>query len=386
MISVVFVSNFMNHHQLFISDCFNADERIQYNFIACEPIHEERLKLGYEDMNQSRDYIVRAYEQNQVSAVKNLIEIADIMIYGSAPDYYLEKRMQMNKITFLYSERYFKFGRIHLLSPLVWINLYQDHFRYRHKPLYFLSSGYYAYFDYALLGFYRNKSFRWGYFPEKISYDIERLMKKKKHNPLTILWCGRFLGWKHPEKMLFLAENLKNKSIVFEMIGDGELFDEIQKKAAKKDLMKQFRFYRSLSPKEVRKHMEAANIYLFSSDRQEGWGAVLNEAMNSACAVVASSEIGSVPYMIKNEKNGMIYRYGNDLQMLDLVRQLISDSNKREQLGKAAYKTVEEEWNPEMAASNFIQVSEALLTQNNPALFQTGPCSFIEDSEKEVKF
>ena len=35
--------------------------------------------------------------------------------------------------------------------------------------------------------------------------------------------------------------------------------------------------------------MEQADIYLFTSDRNEGWGAVANEAMNSACAMVADA-------------------------------------------------------------------------------------------------
>lgn len=47
---------------------------------------------------------------------------------------------------------------------------------------------------------------------------------------------------------------------------------------------------------EVRSYMEKADIYLFTSDFNEGWGAVLNESMNSGCAVVASHAIGSVPF------------------------------------------------------------------------------------------
>ena len=53
--------------------------------------------------------------------------------------------------------------------------------------------------------------------------------------------------------------------------------------------------------------MERADIYLATSDRQEGWGAVINEAMNSGCAVVADHMMGAVPYLISHEENGMIY-------------------------------------------------------------------------------
>jgi glycosyltransferase involved in cell wall biosynthesis len=45
-------------------------------------------------------------------------------------------------------------------------------------------------------------------------------------------------------------------------------------------------------------------VFIFTSDRNEGWGAVLNEAMGSGCAVVAADLIGSVPYLIEHKKMG----------------------------------------------------------------------------------
>ncbi len=44
----------------------------------------------------------------------------------------------------------------------------------------------------------------------------------------------------------------------------------------------------AMSPDKVRAYMERADVFLFTSDFNEGWGAVLNESMNSGCAVVAS--------------------------------------------------------------------------------------------------
>lgn len=386
MISLVFISNFMNHHQLFISDELFNNAQIKYTFIACEPINAERLSLGYEDMNISRKYIVRAYEDENKELVNQLVDSCDVMIYGSAPDCFMQRRMKLNKVTFLYSERYFKFGRYHILSPLVWMNLYQDHYRYKHKNLYFLSSGYYAYFDYANLGFYRNKSLRWGYFPEKKEYDVDELLNKKGEDPLVILWCGRFLGWKHPEKMLALAESIQDENVIFEMIGDGEQFENIQTLVQKRNMSQRFRFFRSLSPQEVRLHMEKASIYLFSSDKQEGWGAVLNEAMNSGCAVVASNEIGAVPYLVQNGVNGLIYKRGKDQQMIELVKELIMNPQKRKFLGSNAYETINKVWNPKMAASNLVQVIESLVNKNEIKLIKDGPASFIPKDEKEEKF
>ena len=48
--------------------------------------------------------------------------------------------------------------------------------------------------------------------------------------------------------------------------------------------------------------MEESEIYLVTSDRKEGWGAVVNEAMNSGCAVVADHMIGAAPWMIRQRR------------------------------------------------------------------------------------
>ena len=47
----IFVSNFMNHHQLPFSAGLLGQDDVEYTFVALEPIPQERLDMGYEDMN-----------------------------------------------------------------------------------------------------------------------------------------------------------------------------------------------------------------------------------------------------------------------------------------------------------------------------------------------
>ena len=57
--------------------------------------------------------------------------------------------------------------------------------------------------------------------------------------------------------------------------------------------------------------MNEASIFIFNSDRYEGWGAVVNEAMNSGCAVLVSHVCGAAPFLVKQNENGRVYEYGN---------------------------------------------------------------------------
>ena len=67
---------------------------------------------------------------------------------------------------------------------------------------------------------------------------------------------------------------------------------------------------------QILEEMRNHDIFLFTSDHNEGWGAVLNESMSNGCVPVASDAIGSVPYLIKNGDNGLTFKSG-DLDSLE---------------------------------------------------------------------
>ena len=112
---------------------------------------------------------------------------------------------------------------------------------------------------------------------------------------------------------------------------------------------------------EVRKLMDASDIFLLTSDYKEGWGAVCNEAMNSGCVVVASHAAGAVPTLIKHRQNGLIFPSGDFTKMASLVEELVADQKWRLSLGENAYETLESEWNHMVAARRLIQFSEDVL-------------------------
>ena len=196
-----------------------------------------------------------------------------------------------------------------------------------------------------------------------------------------ILWCGRFLDWKHPDDMVTIAKRLREEGYDFQidLIGTGAMEGQLCRLIARNNLVDRVHLLGSMSPEEVRSHMEKASIYLFTSDRNEGWGAVLNESMNSACAVVASHAIGSVPYLIENEKNGLIYRDGDLDDLYQKVKYLLDHPDRRAELAKNAYATIVDEWNAENAAKKFLALSEELI-DSQKAVFSTkeGVCSKAE--------
>ena len=304
-----------------------------------------------------------------------LLNQADVVIAGSAPEKLIRHCIQQGKLVLRYSERPLKNGSewIKYLPRLVkwhWQNP-------PGKRIYMLCASAYTAADYARFGLFRGKSFRWGYFPETKRYpDLDRLFAGK--NPLSILWCGRFLDWKHPDDAVKVAAMLKRQGIPFElnMIGRGEIEEALKQAIQNEGLGNCVHLLGSMTPDEVRRHMEASSIFLFTSDRKEGWGAVLNEAMNSGCAVVASHAIGSVPFLLRDGENGVVYRSGDTDALCESVKSLLLQVEKTQELGKAAYETIVEHWNAEIAAERLVCLAETLLTEKAPQkMYLEGLCS-----------
>lgn len=372
---ITFYSNFLNHHQLpFCNEMINILGE-NFRFVATEKIPEERLKLKYDDLNDKYSFVVKAYEDEQKAL--ELAKKSDVVILGSASTKYLRISQKEKKICFRYSEHVYKTSNLISNIKLYLLILLRKSLLERN--VYMLCSSAFAENDYYIAGAYINKCYKWGYFPETIVYkDINDIIdKKKKH---SILWVGRFLKWKHPETVIEISNKLKKEgyNCSVEMIGTGPLKNRIKELIEENDLNDIITLYDSMPAKEIRKKMEKSEIFLFTSDRGEGWGAVLNESMNSGCAVIASHSIGSVPFLIKNMKNGLIYEDGNIDDLFEKVMILFNGEKSTKKLGIEAYKTITKLWNSKVAANRLVNLCKRIMKEDEWSEYTEGPCSKTE--------
>lgn len=372
---VVFVSNYLTHHQIPFCEAMYNRLGDNFCFISSMPMDQERIQGGWE-LQSEYPFELKSYlDKYNYDSAKKRINRCDILILGSANKVLQQEINTEGKKIFRYSERIFKNGRLHVLSPRAIKNILKE--RYTSKNSYMLCASAYTAGDYGMLGAYRNKCFKWGYFPKTIYYDINELMNSKPNTRVEILWCGRFVKWKHPEDAIYVFWKLCNvySNLHMTMIGNGVTKNEIIELAKKLNVFGKITFIDNLPPTKVRKYMERSNIFLFTSDFNEGWGAVLNEAMNSGCAIVASHAIGAVPYLVTSGENGFIYKYGNQEELYKRISTLIESPQMRRALGENAYKTIVEEWNAESAANRLLTIFEAVMKKKELDIFTEGVCS-----------
>ncbi len=377
---VTFYSNFLTHHQ--VPFCLEMQKLLgdDFKFVSTVKIFQWRLDLGFKDLDQEYDFVVRAYESDgEYAKAKKLADESDIVIIGSTTDDLIEDRLKADKITFRYRSRILLFTDGFwktILNKEKWHLLYQRHLKYRNnKNLYMLCANAYGANDFGALGLYKDKMYKWSYFLETNHYDIDKLIEEKEKNEkMEIVWVARFIGWKHPEIAIFLAKNLKEQNYKFKlkMLGTGYLEEEMKRRIKEFKLEDVVEIVGQVPSDKVKDYYEKANIFIGTSDSNEGWGAVVNESMNAGCVVIANKKMGSVPFLIKDKETGIIYKSYQELE--DAVKLVIDNKELRKKLGKNAYEFITEKWNAKVGAENLVKLFESVLNGQEVEI-KDGPAS-----------
>ena len=364
--TITFISNYINHHQIPFSNACYTLLGEGYHFVQTQPMEQERLSMGWNTEGEGLPYVCRLYEEEEQAL--QLIMESDVVLAGwSNREDLVQKRLNAGKLTIRISERLYREGQWKAISPKGLMHKFKEHTRYRKSPAYLLCAGAYVPSDFHIIHAYPEKMFKWGYFPETRSYaeDEYEQMKPENGKTVDIIWAGRFIPLKHPEYMIRLAKSLKTKKggkeeVRIHMVGGGEMEEELKALAMEYGVEEMITFYGFRTPDQVRSIMEKSHIHIFTSNHLEGWGAVVNEAMNSGCAVVANVQAGAVPYLIQHGKNGMVYPDGSYEKMEEAVCYLLEHPEERRKMGREAYRTIISKWNAQHAAKELLRMIEGL--------------------------
>lgn len=377
---VVFYCNYLNHHQVLIGDELYRLLGDDYRFVATLPRNEKELKGGL-------DYSLRPYcllaGESEVARdeAMRLAREAEVCVFGACSQEYAVERARQKEcgLSFEMGERWLKRGWVNVLSPR-FLKWWMNYMRYFHRrPFYKLCSSAFAAADDRKVFAYRGRHYKWGYFTavdEDYKVEAPELGVSTLEITPHIMWCSRFLKLKHPELPIHMAAGLKSKGyrFVLDMYGSGE------EEASTKQLVHELgvedavHFHGALPNAEILEAMRQHDIFLFTSDRYEGWGAVANEAMANGCALVASDAIGSTPYLIKEGVNGFSFASESVEALTERVEWLLCHPEQMRLMKREACRTMQEVWSPAKAASALMCLVDDLQHGRECSIIN-GPCS-----------
>ena len=193
---------------------------------------------------------------------------------------------------------------------------------------------------------------------------------------------------KHPELPILMAQNLKKRGyhFVLDMFGSGEYEEQAKQLAGKLGVEDVVKFRGTMPNDQLMRKMKEHDIFLFTSDRNEGWGAVANECMANGCVLVASDAIGSVPYLVQQGVNGLMFKSAAtntsfdhpDPKALDELTEkvawLLDNKERMKEMQRKAVRTMQETWSPQRAAQNLLQLIDNLQNGKETSIHE-GPCS-----------
>lgn len=372
---IVFLSNYLTHHQTELCEAIASQKNVEFFFIQTEEMSSERKNMGWEiDLSHYNFLVDFNHVGNYV--INEILGSADVIILGDTKIDITFVDLKTNVLVLLYRERLFKVKRKFQIIRRIRI-WYKYGWKYRKIKTAVLCASSYTSLDFKDCWSFTNRCYKWGYYPKMKTFDIEALLNNKKaDDKIKILWAGRLIHWKRCIDLLEAAKILVNLGEKFQIdiVGTGVLEKQILEYIVKNNLDSYVKLRGSCPFEKVRLYMEQANIYVLTSNQEEGWGAVVNEAMNSACAVIGSNLAGAIPFLIRNGENGIIYETGNVDELSKKIQYLIHNPEIAAQMGKRAYYSIQKEWNAGIAAQRLMILIDALSkAQETP--FLSGPCS-----------
>lgn len=375
---LVFYSIVLNHHQVYVADEFYRILGENYAFVELTKCNQNK---GAQNDFSQRPYLIRAWKStDDYNMAMQLAKTAEVCVFSGYEALPFQKvRMNLGLLSFDMSERWLKKGLINLVSPRILKMFFAYHIGgWKNKPIYKLCCSAFAKLDMNLLGMYKEKCYKWGYFT---NVDANLNIQSKKQNfssskSISFMWCARFLKWKHPELPIYLASKLMEKGYKFtlDMYGAGVELENTKKLARNLAVEDVVSFKGNVPNDQIIQAMCTHDIFLFTSDSNEGWGAVANEAMSNGCCFVGSNKIGSVPYLVEEGDNGLIFESCDIESLTDKVMYLMDHPDKLYQLAEAGVFTMQNVWSPECAAKNLLKLIMSLQNGQSINIVQ-GPCS-----------
>ena len=387
---LVFYSIVLNHHQAILADTFHSMLGQNYTFVETASVNDNK---GATEDYSSRPYLLRAWESAQAwERAMELARTADVCVFSGVQALpFQRERLKLGLLSFDMSERWLKRGLVNLFSPAIF-KMFLAYYLggWKHKPLYKLCCSAFAAGDHRKLGMYSGRCFKWGYFTrvEKIDVEASRDVSTSNADATPLMWCARYLMLKHPELPLLMAARLKADGYRFtlDMYGSGEYEPAARRMAEKLGITDVVRFVGNKPNDALLADMHRHSIFLFTSDRNEGWGAVANESMACGCVLVAADAIGSTPYLIKDGVTGLSFRssrtscsFNNpDKKALDSlcekVKWLLDNPDEMSKIRSHSIKQMQELYNPRTAAERLLSLIDCL-QKGSETGFTNGPCS-----------
>jgi len=122
------------------------------------------------------------------------------------------------------------------------------------------------------------------------------------------------------------------------IVGDGEERAALEARVAESGV-DSVRFCGFRNQSELPRFFDLATVFVLPS-RHEPWGLIVNEAMNAACPVILSNDVGCQPDLVTDGVEGFVFPVGNVRALAHALGRMLEDPATASRMGLRAREKV----------------------------------------------
>ena len=158
--------------------------------------------------------------------------------------------------------------------------------------------------------------------------------------------------------ILTLIKAFKNINLKLDILGDGPLFDKVNK-----NNINNIKLHGNLQRDEVRKFINRSKFLIFPSEWYESFPMTILEAFREGTLVMASN-IGSIKSIIKDKYNGILFEPGNHKDLINKVEWILNNPKICDQIALNANNEFYKKYSSEINYKQLIQIYQEAIYQN----------------------
>ena len=164
-------------------------------------------------------------------------------------------------------------------------------------------------------------------------------LKNEYKGKKIIFSLGRLTYYKGFDYLIDAAKELKDDTLIL-LGGTGELYSELKNQISNEDLQNKIRLLGKISFNHLESYFKLASVFCLPSvHKSEAFGVVLIEAMSLGCPQVVFNIKGSgVPWVVENNKTGLVVNSIDSKLLANKLNLLISDDYLIEEFSSQSIK------------------------------------------------
>ncbi len=178
--------------------------------------------------------------------------------------------------------------------------------------------------------------------PNYVSHSSDLTSLSKYRNKLTnsenkiILSVTRLTEVKGTEYLIKALSKLKTKNIHCVIVGSGDLLSELKEISKSLKISDKITFFGRANHQELGWLYDVSDVFVLpsiidSTGATDAMPLVIPEAMESKLPVIGS-DVGGIPFMIKNNENGILVESKNPTALANAIDRILSNDELNKKL------------------------------------------------------